>query len=158
VADVGAGTGLFTRIFARAVGPKGTVYAVDIAPRFIEHIEKTCKEKGLKHVRGVVCKADSAELPADSVDLVFICDTYHHFEYPARTMASIHKALREGGRVVVVDFKRIPGVSRDWVLKHVRAGQDVVAREIDAAGFKLVAERKLLQENYCLVFKKVQRN
>src|SRR5947209_2253423 len=81
VADIGAGTGLFTRLFATVVGPAGTVYAVDIAPKFIEHIENTCKENGLTNVVGMVCLPDSVGLPAASIDLAFICDTYHHFEF-----------------------------------------------------------------------------
>ncbi len=156
VADIGAGTGLFTRLFAKQVGPKGKVYAVDIASRFIEHIEKTCKEADIKNVTGIVCTADSTRLPARSVDLVFICDTYHHFEFPFKTMASIHEALRPGGRVVVIDFHRIEGKSPEWVLNHVRAGQEVVTKEIESSGFKKVAEKKLLKENYFLVFEKVK--
>ena len=97
VVDIGAGTGLFTRLFAKEVGPTDKVYAVDIARKFVEHIEKTSKEAGIKNVAGVVCTAFSVKLPPNSVDLVFICDTYHHFEFPFRTMASIHDALRPGG-------------------------------------------------------------
>jgi ubiquinone/menaquinone biosynthesis C-methylase UbiE len=156
VADVGAGTGLFTRLFARAVGPEGRVYAVDIAPKFIAYIEKTCKEAGLKNVTGVVCKPDSVDLPEGSVDLVFICDTYHHFEYPYRTMASIHKALRPGGQLVLVDFRRIEGKSSKWVLGHVRAGQEVFVEEIVSSGFKVVGEEKFLKENYLVRFESVK--
>lgn len=156
VADIGAGTGLFTRMFATAVGPEGKVYAVDIAPKFIDHIEKTCKESGINNVIGVVCTPSSVELPANSIDLAFICDTYHHFEYPHNTMASIHRALRPGGKVVVIDFRRIEGTSREWVLNHVRAGQEVFTKEIVSNGFKLVDEKKFLKENYCLVFEKVE--
>jgi 3-mercaptopyruvate sulfurtransferase SseA/ubiquinone/menaquinone biosynthesis C-methylase UbiE len=156
VADIGAGTGLFTRLFAREVGPTGKVYAVDIAPRFIEHIEKTCEEADLKNVIGVVCTADSAKLRPGSVDLVFICDTYHHFEFPFKTLASIHEALRPGGRVIVIDFHRIPGTSSEWILNHVRAGQDVFAKEIETSGFRKVADKKLLKDNYFLVFEKVR--
>jgi predicted methyltransferase len=156
VADVGAGTGLFTRLFAEAVGPKGKVYAVDIAPKFIEHIEKTCKEAGLKNVTGVVCKPDSAELPEGSVDLVFICDTYHHFEFPQKTMASLHKALRPGGQLVLVDFHRVEGKSPEWVLGHVRASQEVFSKEIVDSGFKQVGEEKFLKENYFVRFERVK--
>ncbi len=159
VADVGAGTGLFTRLFARAVGEKGKVYAVDIAPRFLAHIEKTCKEEKIRNVKTVRCTATSCELPAASVDVVFVCDTYHHFEFPFRTLATIHKALRPGGKMIVVDFRRIPGKSRAWVLDHVRAGQDVVTKEITSSGFKLAGEEKKvpLKENYVLVFERVDR-
>jgi ubiquinone/menaquinone biosynthesis C-methylase UbiE len=156
VADIGAGTGLFTRLFAEKVGPKGKAYAVDIAPRFVEHIKKTCKDAGIKNVVGVVCTADSARLPAKSIDVAFICDTYHHFEFPFRTMASIHEALRPGGRVIVIDFHRIEGKTREWVLNHVRVGQEVVLKEIESSGFKKVAEKKLLKENYFVVFEKVE--
>ena len=156
VADVGAGTGLFTRLFAKEVGDKGKVYAVDISPKFIKHIKESCAKAGLKNVQGIVCKQTSAELPENAVDLAFICDTYHHFEFPFKTMASIHRALRRGGQVVVVDFHRIPGKSRDWTLKHVRAGQETVIKEIVSCGFKKVGEEKFLEENYLVRFEKVE--
>jgi ubiquinone/menaquinone biosynthesis C-methylase UbiE len=156
VADIGAGTGLFTRLFAKEVGPGGKVFAVDIAPKFIDHIEKTCKEQGLKNVVGIVCRQDSVALPANSIDLAFICDTYHHFEFPYKTMASVHRALRPGGQVVLVDFRRIQGQSSAWVLNHVRAGQEVFTREILAAGFKQSEEAKFLKENYFVRFKRVE--
>jgi predicted methyltransferase len=155
VADVGAGTGLFTRLFAKEVGPTGKVYAVDIAPRFVEHIEKTARDEGLKNVVGVVCTPDRVKLPANSVDVAFVCDTYHHFEFPFKTLASIHEALRPGGQLIVIDFHRIEGKSREWVLNHVRAGQDVVVKEITSSGFKRVGEEKLLQENYFVRFEKI---
>ena len=70
-------------------------------------------------------------------------------------MASLHRALKPGGRVVLIDFHRIPGTSSDWVLGHVRAGQDVFEAEITQAGFRKVREETdLLQENYFVVFEK----
>jgi predicted methyltransferase len=153
VADVGAGTGLFTRLFARAVGPDGQVLAVDIAPKFLEHIRKSCREAGRRNVTPVLCNDDAVDLPPASVDVAFVCDTYHHFEYPQRTLASLHRALKPGGRLIVIDFRRIPGKSSAWVLGHVRAGQDTVEKEITAAGFEKTDEGKgLLQENYFVTF------
>lgn len=156
VADVGAGTGLFTRLFSALVGETGKVYAVDISENFVAHIERVAKEQGLSNVVGVVCKPDSVELPPSSVDLVYLCDTYHHFEFPHKTMRSIHRALKAGGQVVLIDFHRIEGVSSDWVLSHVRAGQDVFTEEIVEAGFKPVEEKKcLLKESYFVRFEKI---
>jgi ubiquinone/menaquinone biosynthesis C-methylase UbiE len=158
VADVGAGTGLFTRLLAKAVGADGQVYAVDIAPKFLEHIQRTCREGGVRNVTPVLCNPDSVDLPAASVDLAFVCDTYHHFEFPERTLASLHRAVKPGGRLVVVDFIRVPGKSSDWVLNHVRAGQEVVEKEIAAAGFEKTDELKDgLKENYFVVFTKARR-
>jgi ubiquinone/menaquinone biosynthesis C-methylase UbiE len=157
VADVGAGTGLFTRLFAPAVGDKGKVIAVDISDKFLDHITKTCKDAKITNVTTLKCTEVSTELPANSVDVVFICDTYHHFEYPMRTMTTVHKALKTGGRVVIIDFHRIKGKSSDWVMGHVRAGQEVVIKEIEEVGFKQVREEKeLLKENYFLVFEKLE--
>jgi ubiquinone/menaquinone biosynthesis C-methylase UbiE len=156
VADVGAGTGLYTRLFAEAVGQDGTVYAVDISPKFLEHIEASAKKLGVSNVQTILGTDFSAKLPDASTDVVFICDTYHHFEFPARMMRSIHKALKPGGRVVLVDFARVPGKSSEWVMSHVRAGQEIVEQEIADCGFQKTAEvEDLLQENYIVVFEKV---
>jgi len=157
VADIGAGTGLFTRMFGKEVGPSGKVYAVDIAKKFIDHVVETSKKEKLENVVGVVCTPTSAELPANSIDLAFVCDTYHHFEFPQRTLASIHKALKPGGQLIVIDFIRIEGKSREWIMNHVRAGQEVFTAEIKQAGFKQVDEKKFLKENYFVRFEKVER-
>lgn len=154
IADVGAGTGFIARLLAERVGILGSVYAVDLMPYFVEHIAKTARAEGLVNLVAVQCTERSIELPAHSVDIVFTCDTYHHFEYPSDSLASIWKALRPGGRLVVVDFIRIPGVSRPFVIDHVRAGEEVVTREIEAAGFEKIGEHRFLQENYILHFRK----
>ncbi len=156
VADVGAGTGLFTGLFASRVGAEGQVYAVDISAPFIEHLEAKIQDAGMSQVQAVLCKEDSVELPAGSVDVAFICDTYHHFEYPQSTMESLHSAVRPGGSLVVVDFHRVVGARGDWVLEHIRAGQDVFTSEIEAAGFRFVEEVEIegLEENYFLRFER----
>jgi ubiquinone/menaquinone biosynthesis C-methylase UbiE len=135
VADIGAGTGFFTRLIAEKVGPAGKVYAVDIAPRFLEHIAAEAKKRGQAQVVTVLASQDSTNLPKGSVDLVFLSDVYHHLEKPEKTLASIRQALRPGGRLVVIEFDRVEGKSSEFVLKHVRASKDVFQKEIEAAGF-----------------------
>lgn len=152
VADVGAGTGLFLELLAERVGPEGKVYSLDIAPPFVEHLRQRASAGGWKQVEVRLCGERSIELPEQSIDLAFLCDVYHHFEYPRSTMASIRSALRPGGRVVIVDFERIPGVSRKWVLDHVRTGKEEVLAELASFGFELVEEVAIegLAENYFL--------
>lgn len=157
VADVGAGTGLFTLLFARAVGPRGTVDAVDIVPAFLSHIETEARKQDLANVRSVVCTERSVELAPNSTDLVFICDAYHHFEYPGDTLASIRTALRRRGTLVLVEFRREEGQSSEWILRHVRAGQRVFEEEITRAGFRKVREADFLRDNYLVVFEKEGR-
>ena len=152
VADIGAGTGLFTRLFSDRVGPSGKVYAVDISEVFIDNIVRISREQGQHNVEGVIDSAGDVGLPPQSVDLAFICDTYHHFEKPRAMMVSVRRALKPGGQLVVIDFRKIPGVSTPWVLGHVRAGRPEVIREIEAAGFRLVEDSDLLRVNYFLRF------
>ena len=155
VADIGAGTGLFTRLFADAVGKKGRVIAVDISQKFLDHIASASREEGRRNVDTLLATAASTGLAPASIDVAFICDTYHHFEFPQKSMTSLFQAVRPGGRVILIDFRRIPGTSSDWVMNHVRAGQEVFEAEIVAAGFEKVSEEpELLQENYFVVFTK----
>lgn len=154
LADVGAGTGLFLQALCDAVGDTGEVIAVEISPGFVERLGQRIEAEGLVQARVVLCDERSSKLEPDSVDCVFICDTYHHFDYPAETLASLHAALRTGGRLIVVELDRKPGVSSDWLLGHVRAGKQVFTDEITAAGFELAHDIWLpaFRENYMQVF------
>lgn len=155
VADIGAGTGLYLAPFAEAVGAEGRVFAVDISPKFIEHLDALASEGGLSQVQTVLATERSAELEAASVDVVFICDTYHHFAHPDATLSSLYEAIRPGGKLVLLDFEREEGVSSDWILKHVRAGKEVFSAEIEAAGFEPgTALDAGLADNYLLEFRR----
>ncbi len=152
VADIGAGTGLFTLLFAAKVGPDGLVYAVDISRGFVENILRRAREKGLRNVEGVVNSQNSADLASQSIDLAFICDTYHHFERPQEMLRSIRDALRPGGALVIIDYRRAEGVSSAWVMEHVRASKDTVIHEVETAGFELEKDEDFLQQNFFLRF------
>ena len=155
VGDIGAGTGFFSMMISDVVGTEGRVYAVDIAKNFVEHINKISAESGRKNVEAVVCDERSARLPENSIDLAFICDTYHHFEYPFDTLKSIHAALRPGGKIVIVDFARIEGRSSDWTLEHVRCGMGGVIDELQQAGFDFLEKKETgMKEQYMITFVK----
>lgn len=156
VADVGAGTGLFSRLFAQRVGTQGKVYAVDISEEFIVNIRRLAREQGLTNLEAIVNSGRDTGLPPDSVDIVFTSDTYHHFEYPQSMLASIYAALKADGRLVIIDFIKDPAVSSEWVMGHVRADRQTVIREIEQAGFELAEEFDFLRRNYFLVFRKKQ--
>ncbi len=156
IADVGAGTGFYSRLFARASGASGWVYSVDISPKFLQHMVDVATNEGLFNQTAVLGSTSSIRLPHESVDLIFICDTYHHFEDVPQILKSILAALKPGGRLVLIDFERIPGVSREFILGHVRAGKEVFKAEVEQAGFQFVDEVKIeaLKENYLLRFQK----
>ena len=156
VADIGAGTGLYTTLFADQVGPTGGVYAIEIVPAFVTHLRSIAQQHQQSQVTPVLGDEDDIRLPPETIDLAFTCDVYHHFEYPQPTLASIQRALRPGGRFVVIDFEKIPGVTREWTMDHVRADKATVRDEIERAGFEFVVERKIagFRENYLLIFRK----
>ncbi|MGB5396357.1 MAG: methyltransferase domain-containing protein [Gammaproteobacteria bacterium] len=156
VADIGAGTGLFTRLFSPQVGAQGKVVAVDISRPFVENILRESRERNLINIEGVINSPGDVMLDAKSIDLAFTVDTYHHFEYPQSMLASIHKALRSGGRLIVIDFRKHPGKSSGWVMGHVRADMKKVIDEITSAGFVLIDDKPLLRTNYFLEFRKLE--
>lgn len=156
VADVGAGTGFMALLFAKQVGARGRVIAVEISRPFAAAIAERAKQAGVTNLSTLVGTQTDTGLAPDSVDIVFTSDVYHHIEQVAATLASIRRALKAGGRFIVVDFERIPGVSPESTLKHVRAGKETVIDEVVAAGFRLREEVKSLglKTNYYLIFER----
>lgn len=153
VADIGAGTGFFTMLFAQKVGPDGIVYALDIAENFITHISERAEELGLANVRGIVNPVDSTTLAPNSVDVVFLVHTYHHFEYPFKMLESIRSALRPEGVVVLIGLERIEGVTAKFVLNMVRAGKGTFTDEFKNVGFELIEEVPFSKKDYILKFR-----
>lgn len=151
IADVGAGTGIYTRLFAQAVGPTGTVYATDLAPKFLAYIAQNAAKDGLKNVRTIQAGDRASNLPDASVDVIFHSDVYHHFEYPMIMNADLRRALKPGGRLYVLEMEKAGNN-----ISHVRAPRDVVIAEIEKSGFALVGQLKVpgLSENYLLQFRK----
>lgn len=156
VADVGTGTGLFVKYFSDAVGPTGRVVAVDIAEKFLTLVRERAAAAGLTNVETRLGTTDSAQLSPASVDVVFVCDTYHHFETPMTMLASLMSALRPGGRLVIVDYHRIPGKTSEFLMGHVRANRETVVAEIESAGLTKLADppAPFLDENYLVVFER----
>jgi ubiquinone/menaquinone biosynthesis C-methylase UbiE len=101
VADIGAGSGLFTQLFAREVGPGGKVYALEINPVMVTNIVRRLQEEGYRNVEGQVATAKTVPVPPASLDVAFTSDVYHHFEYPQIILRAIREALKPGGIFIV---------------------------------------------------------
>ncbi len=156
VADIGSGTGLFAWLFAEKVGTKGKVYAVEIAPAFLKYISDQATRRGLdKVVQTVRGTQETTSLAPGSIDVAFVCATYHHFEHPGRILSSIHQSLRPGGRLVVIDFD-LRKDSSDFVRERARAPREVYFREIEAVGFGRVEAKFALdlKDNFLAVFRR----
>lgn len=169
VLDVGSGTGLMLDALNSAVaGRSGRVVALELSPVFEKHLNRRVVAESLTHVRvkrctdldlGQTC-CGRAHVADNTASVALVCDVYHHFEYPAAMLRALRRALKQGGRLVVIDFHRdeekIKSHPPGWITAHVRADQATFTKEIEAAGFSLVEEVAIptLAENYCLVFEK----
>lgn len=154
VADVGAGTGFFSRMMAKKVGPDGVVHAVEIQPNFVENLKRIAAEESRPNLKPVQCNEKSTMLAAECVDLVFICDTYHHIEYPYHTLASIYQALRPDGRLFIIDFERVKGLVSESRYEHVRCGKGTVTDEVKDAGFDFIEEVPMMKGQWIRTFRK----
>ena len=105
VADVGAGTGYYSRRMALAVGPTGQVYAIEVQPQMLRILETTAKRPGYGNIVPVLGADDDVKLPEASIDLAVMVDVYHELAYPHEVLASIVRALRPGGRMVFVEYR-----------------------------------------------------
>lgn len=98
VADIGAGTGLFTWLIAEKVGTRGAVYAVDISRGFLAYINDQAARRGLgQTVKTILCDTVMTHLAPASIDLAFFSAVYHHLEQPRRILSSVHDALSTRG-------------------------------------------------------------
>lgn len=153
VADVGVGSGLYTLAFAKAVGT-GTVFAVDVQDYFLDHVRGKAKKARIDNITFVKAEHRSANLDEGTVDTIFMCDVFHHVEYPRTYLASLYAALQPGGQLAVIDFIAEEGKSKDWVLEHVRASPAEFRGEFEAAGFVFERAPELLEENFFHVYRK----
>ena len=158
VADIGAGTGIYLRPFSEAVGPEGTVYAVDISELLVDYLGRYAAQEGMTNVRPILGRTADTGLDAASLDLAFTSDVYHHFERPAAMNAHLFETIRPGGAFAVLDFRRGPDAP-DWIHRHVRTDMEGVVAEVTAAGFVFEGEVAVpgLEDNYLVVFRRPDR-
>lgn len=134
VADVGAGTGYFEGRLAKAVGPGGSVLAVDVEPDMVRYLGERATREGLTNVKAQLSAMDDPKLPAASVDRVLVVDVWHHVPERPAYAAKLRAALRPGGQIVIVDFKldAKQGPPRDHRLSPEQIMQDLAAAGLDA--------------------------
>jgi ubiquinone/menaquinone biosynthesis C-methylase UbiE len=154
IADIGAGTGYFTRRFAVAAGPAGKALGLDIEPSMVKYMKDDAQKRGLKNYEARIVKANDPELAPGSVDVIFICDTYHHIEDRIVYLGNLKKALKPDGRVIIVDFyKRESPVGPPLEMK---LSEDTVKEEFRQAGYHLTRSPIFLPYQYFLEFEPVE--
>ncbi|MCS7025162.1 MAG: methyltransferase domain-containing protein [Bryobacteraceae bacterium] len=151
VADIGAGIGYMLPYFSKAVGPTGKVIAEDIFPDFLEQARETATKQGLSNVEFILGTEQDPKLAENSIDVAFTLDAYHHFNYPDKMLAAVARALKPGGRLVIVDFYKSGFRDPD----HIRLDRDDVIREVERFGWRLLSKRDHLPgTQYIAIFEK----
>ncbi len=138
VVDLGAGSGYFTWRFAKAVGPEGKAIGLEIESNLVDKMKSDASRRGLANYEARLVPTDDPQLAPDSVDVIFMCDTYHHISNRVAYFTKARQSLRQGGRLVILDMVRA-GKNQD----HSVVREEVI-EELQQAGFRLTKEFDLL--------------
>ena len=152
VADIGAGTGYFSRRLALAVAPAGKVYAVDIASDILGYLQERAARENLHNIVTVLSHPDDPLLPANSLDLAFFCDTTHHIEQRVNFYRKLLPAVKAHGRLAIIDYP--PDSPHAPHKPDQLVPRSQVISEAEQAGFKFVRDFKFLPYHYFLIFEK----
>ncbi len=153
VADIGAGTGYFSKRLSAAVGPGGAVFVVEVEPNLALHLRDRAQAEKTPNVVPVLASADNPRLPPASIDVALFVDTYHHIDGRGAYLAVLRRSLRPGARVAIVEWKagKRPFGPKE---EHHKIAPGQVEREMVAAGFESVATPDLLPHQYILIFRR----
>jgi ubiquinone/menaquinone biosynthesis C-methylase UbiE len=153
VADLGSGSGYFTRRFVEAVGQSGKVYAIDIEPDMLKYVEDSIVHMHIPYsAQFILARPDDPKLPLESVDLIFVCNTYHHLEDRTRYFQNLKGALKSGGRIALVDFYHDERSGEFGFPKEHLVPRDQVIEEMRKAGYRVLREHGFLARQYFVEF------
>jgi SAM-dependent methyltransferase len=153
VADIGAGSGYYSELLSRAVGPMGRVYAVDIQPGMIRLIEERARRRNLTNVTPVLGAVADPKLPDTAVDLALLVDVYHEFSDPQAMLRRIRSALRPDGRLVLLEFrKEDPAIP---IRAEHKMSVEEARIEIEPEGYRLDVVIEDLPWQHILIFRKM---
>jgi ubiquinone/menaquinone biosynthesis C-methylase UbiE len=156
VADVGTGIGFMLPFLSRRVGPQGKVIAEDIFDDFLAGAKQRVQAQNLTNVTFVKGTETDPNLPEGAIDIVLALDVYHHFDYPDKMLAAIHKSLKPDGKLVIVEYyKRPEAMPGGRAVTHIRLDMPDVIKEVEANHFHLIAEKEHIPDSqYMLILTK----
>jgi predicted methyltransferase len=153
VADLGAGSGYFTRRFVEAVTETGKVYVIDVEPEALKYVEDS-----LVHMHRpfeaefILARPDNPKIPVESVDIIFVCNTYHHLEDRTVYFRNTRSSLKPAGRIVIIDYYHDDRSGELGFPKRHLVAPDKVVEEMTGAGYRLTKEHTFLPKQYFLEF------
>ena len=151
VVDLGCGTGWFARRLAKAVGPSGKVYAVDIQPEMLELLRGYLAKEEIANVEPVLGTETDTRLDPGSVDWILMVDVYHEFQQPKAMLEAIRRTLKPKGKVALIEY-RLEGTSAGHIRTEHRMSVEQVMAEWPKAGFRLVKKHEFLATQHLFIF------
>ncbi|WP_455388270.1 class I SAM-dependent methyltransferase [Petrachloros mirabilis] len=153
VADLGSGSGYFTRRFVEAVTETGKVYAIDVEPAALKYVKESLVRMNRPYkAEFILARPDNPGLPNGSVDLIFVCNTFHHLENRTTYFRNVRSSLKPGGRIAIVDYYHDERSGELGFPKKHLVARETVVKEFNAAGYRLVNDHKFLPKQYFLEF------
>jgi predicted methyltransferase len=153
VADLGAGSGYFTRRFVEAVTETGKVYAIDVEPEALKHVKDGIEHMHIPYTAEfILAPPDNPKLPFESVDLIFLCNVYHHLDDRTTYFTNVKSALKPGGRIAIIDFYHDERSGDLGFSKTHLVSRETVLAEMGQAGYRLLREHTFLPRQYFLEF------
>ncbi|MDO9117127.1 MAG: methyltransferase domain-containing protein [Nitrospira sp.] len=153
IADLGSGSGYFTRRFIEAVTETGMVYAVDVEPEMLAYAKESVIHMHTAYTAEfILAQPDNPKLPFASVDLLFVCNTIHHLEDRPKYFSDLKSSLKPGARIAIVDFYPDERSGDLGFPKHHLVARDTIVQEMTAAGYQLAREHSFLPKQYFLEF------
>ncbi|MDP1768196.1 MAG: methyltransferase domain-containing protein [Nitrospirota bacterium] len=157
VADLGSGSGYFTRRFVEAVTETGMVYAVDVEPEMLAYAKESIVHMHVPYTAEfILARSDSPKLPFESVDLLFICNTIHHLDDRSKYFRDLASSLKPGGRISIIDFYPDERSGKLGFPKHHLVSRETIVKELTDAGYRLDREHSFLPRQYFLEFTAAQ--
>jgi len=152
VADIGAGTGYMTTRISSLVGPTGKVYANDIQPALLRILQDKARAAHLRNVEIVLGSETETRLTDNAIDLALLVDVYHELWHPQEMLRSIHRALKSGGALVLVEYrKEDPTIP---IAPTHRMSVADVRTEVEAEGFTFTRVVPHLPRQHIIIFGK----
>ena len=157
VADLGSGSGYFTRRFVEAVTETGMVYAVDVEPEMLAYAKENVIHMHIAYTAEfILAQPDNPKLPFESVDLLFTCNTIHHLEDRSKYFRNLASSLKPGARISIIDFYPDDRSGELGFPKHHLVSRETIVKELTVAGYRLDREHNFLPRQYFLEFTAAQ--
>lgn len=153
VADIGCGSGWYTRKIAKEIGPDGIAYGVDIQPEMLDYLVRFAKIAGIENIKPVLGDVDDPNLEPNSIDWMILADVYHEFQEPEPMLQKMMEALKPDGKICLLEYR-----DEDDTARHIKPEHRMTARQVlaewNAAGFELIDYRDFLPSQHVFIFQR----